>query len=140
MTGPGCYVVSAPSLHASGGRYEWASERNPLTDSRDELRLVPPPGWLLEAATPRTAKSVSQVARPTAERASVERIMATALDKIRAGSGRNDAGLLFFTQLRDNGYDRDEAVLTVRDWVTKAHEAAPGQEKYTVKEAVSHIP
>ena len=38
--------------------------------------------------------------------------MAKALENIQAGSGRNDAGLWFFAQLRDNGYSRDEACCT----------------------------
>ena len=61
--------------------------------------------------------------------------MATALEKIQAGAGRNDAGLWFFVQLRDNGYSRDEAFLHLRDWVAKANEATPGQDRYTDEEA-----
>jgi hypothetical protein len=61
--------------------------------------------------------------------------MGKALENIRAGAGRNDTGLAYFVQLRDNQYSRDEALLTVRDWVTKANEATPGQDRYTQDEA-----
>lgn len=65
----------------------------------------------------------------------MERIIATALDKIQAGAGRNDAGLWLFCQLRDNNYSRDEAVLCVRDWVSQANGITPGQDRYTQREA-----
>jgi hypothetical protein len=103
---------------------------DPLNSHPDEMPLALPPDWLLQAA----AKAAPRDPRP-AERVPVERIMAKALEMIQAGSGRNDTGLFFFTQLRDNGYSRDEAVMHLRDWVAKANEAAPGQGRYTMKEA-----
>jgi hypothetical protein len=39
LTGPGSYIVCAPSLHASGKRYEWTDETNPLSQHRDHIRV-----------------------------------------------------------------------------------------------------
>ncbi len=133
LTGPGCYIVCAPSLHASGNRYEWTDEINPLSEHRNRIPLAVPPGWLVSAAS--DEKPATPTKRPAGERVPVERIMSKALETIGGASGRNDAGLWLFCQLRDNGYSRDEAVLSLRDWVTKANEATPGQEKYTMREA-----
>lgn len=135
LTGAGCYIVAEPSLHACGGRYLWVDEVSPLTEHRDRIHLPIPPGWLLEDAATKQTKSGTRAPRPDAERVPVDRIMVKALEKIGAGSGRNDAGLWYFSQLRDNGYSRDEAVVTLRDWVAKANEATPGQDKYTMREA-----
>jgi hypothetical protein len=136
LTGAGSYIVAAPSLHASGGRYEWVDEYSPLSAHRDSVVLAAPPMWLLDAATEkRTSPKTAGAKRPAAERVPVDRIMGKALENIRAGSGRNDAGLWFFAQLRDNQYSRDEAVLTLRDWVAKANEATPSQDRYTQDEA-----
>jgi hypothetical protein len=65
--------------------------------------------------------------------------MAKALENIQAGAGRNDAGLWFFAQLRDNGYSRDEAVQHLRQWVARANEATPGQDRYSIKEAEASL-
>lgn len=134
LTGAGCYVVTEPSLHATGNRYQWDAV-TPLELHRNQIPLSVPPDWLLEAAGNRKPKPTARNAQPPAERPPVERIIAKALEMIQAGSGRNDAGLWFFAQLRDNGYSRDEAVVTVRDWVAKANEATPGQDRYTMREA-----
>ena len=42
---------------------------------------------------------------------------------------------MFFGQLRDNRYTKDESYLTLREWVTRANELTPGQEKYALAEA-----
>ena len=135
LTGAGCYIVVEPSLHASGGTYHWVDTDSPATTHRNDIPLTLPPGWLLEAAASRKPKATARPPRPTAERPPVERIMVKALEMIQAGSGRNDAGLWFFAQLRDNQYSKDEALLTMRDWVAKANEATPGQDRYTMREA-----
>jgi hypothetical protein len=131
LTGPGCYIVVEPSVHATGGVYTWTGAPSPLTARRDNIELSAPPQWLLDAATNRKPK--------TAERVPADRVMGKALEKIQAGSGRNDAGLWLFAQLRDNGYSRDEALLHLRDWVTRANEATPGQDRYSIKEAEASL-
>jgi hypothetical protein len=133
LTGAGCYIVTEPSVHASGGRYEWVDQFTPVNTHRNEIVLPVPPAWLLEAASGQQKPKATK--RPTTERVPAERIMAAASEKVRAGSGRNDTGLWFFAQLRDNGYSRDEAVLHLREWVARANEATPGQDRYTMREA-----
>ena len=139
LCGNGCYLVTEPSVHRSGNRYQWVDDVNPLSERRDQIPLVVPPGWLLRAASTEKPKTAPRTKRHAAERVPVDRIMGKALEKIRAGSGRNDAGLWFFAQLRDNDYTRDEAVLTLRDWVARANEATPDQDRYTLTEAEASL-
>jgi hypothetical protein len=135
LTGAGCYIVTEPSLHASGNRYQWDAV-TPLELHRNQIPLATPPEWLLAASGQKTkGKATTSAKQPPAERTPVARILSGALDKVKAGSGRNDAGLWLFTQLRDNGYSRDEALLALRGWVSRANEATPGQDKYTMREA-----
>ncbi|MBZ5621025.1 MAG: bifunctional DNA primase/polymerase [Acidobacteriia bacterium] len=139
LTGAGCYIVAAPSLHASGGRYEWVDEHSPLSAHRDQIPLTVPPGWLLRAASNEKANTSARAKRPTAERVPTERMLSMALEKIKAGEARNNTGLWFFAQLRDNGYTKDEALLTMRDWVNAANDATPGQHRYTMQEAEASL-
>jgi putative DNA primase/helicase len=126
LSGSGCYVVAAPSLHVSGGRYEWIDAPHPLSTSRDAIALGFPPHWLLDVANgPKTA----------AERVPSERLIQDALAKVAVGEGRNNAGLWLFTQLRDNGYSRAEAEQVRRPWVEAVNDATPGQERYALEEA-----
>ncbi|HEX4133305.1 MAG TPA: hypothetical protein VHY84_01685 [Bryobacteraceae bacterium] len=69
------------------------------------------------------------------ERVPVERLLSKAIKQVRGGEGRNIAGLWLFCQLRDAGYDRDEASLSLREWVRAANEVTAGQDKYTMREA-----
>jgi hypothetical protein len=135
LTGAGCYIVVEPSRHASGGSYHWVDASNPATTHRNLIPLTVPPGWLVAAAADRNPKTSARPARAAAERVPVERLLSLALDKIKAGSGRNDAGLFFCGQLRDATYTKDESYLTLREWVTRANDATPGQAKYTLTEA-----
>jgi hypothetical protein len=132
LTGTGCYIVASPSLHASGGRYEWTNEPHPLSTRRDSIALPSPPQWLLDAAHARPIP-------PAADRVPIERLLTQGIEKVQTGSGRNDAGLWLFCQLRDNGYTRDEALLTMRDWVSRANEATPSQDRYTKTEAQASL-
>jgi hypothetical protein len=127
LTGNGCYIVAEPSVHATGGVYTWTDAPSPLSVARDSIALTVPPRWLLDAAEGK--------GNGTGNAVPVARILDTAVAKIRTGAGRNDAGLWFFCQLRDNRYSRDEAVMALRDWVRAANECAPGKDRYTSEEA-----
>jgi hypothetical protein len=135
LAGSGGYIVVAPSVHSSGGRYEWTEEPHPMSSARDTIALTTPPQWLLAVAAKGQPKTVTRNPRPVAERVPVDRILAKAVAKVREGAGRNDTGLAFFTQMRDNRYSRDESALALMDWVTAANEATPGQDRYTQGEA-----
>jgi hypothetical protein len=140
LSGAGAQIVIAPSLHPGGGAYEWADEPHPLSSARDTIALAPPPQWLLDAVVLRKPKAVTRNTRLNhAERVATGRVLELAIEKVRGGAGRNDTGLWLFTQLRDNGYSRDEASLTVREWVTAANAVAPGQDRYTIGEAQASL-
>lgn len=136
LTGAGCYIVAAPSLHASGDRYEWTDEPHPVSYSREAIPLLTPPAWLIHAAlNPKPAtEGATRDARP-AERVPVARILEEAITKATAGEGRNNAGLWYFCQLRDNGYSREEAIQAKREWVERANAATPDESRYTLGEA-----
>jgi hypothetical protein len=123
LTGPGSFILVEPSMHPDGGNYHWIDEANPMTTHRDALALAVPPDWLLYEASKPTPKAASKAAKPAAntkptDRVSVERLMTMAVDRIKGGTGRNDTGLWFFNQLRDNGYAKDEAFLPFRNGQT----------------------
>ncbi len=139
LTGSGSLIVVEPSLHASGYRYKWDGQSSPLSMHRDEISLTVPPGWLLEAAADRKPKLATRATRPPAERTPLADILRGALDRLRAGAGRNDAGLWLFCQVRDAGYARAEAVQLVREWVSRANEAQPGEHRYTMHEAEASL-
>jgi hypothetical protein len=133
------FIVAAPSRHSATGKfYSWASDQNPATVHRDKLLqlLSDPPDWLFPNRDKAKPKKQKVVSMPAADRVPVDRILAPALEKLRSGEDtRNNTGLWFFAQLRDNGYTRDEASLSLREWVRLANEAMPGQDKYTQREA-----
>lgn len=50
----GGYVVAPPSMHISGGRYEWEASSHPSDET-----LAPPPKWLVDALTETTGSPPS---------------------------------------------------------------------------------
>ena len=139
LTGAGCYIVVAPSLHASGGRYQWTDEPHPLLSSRDSITLATPPQWLLDVSQGKQPNRRSTEPRPARERVRMARIFGMATERVHGGEGRNDAGLWLFAQLRDNGYSRDEVSVTLPDWVSQANEAKPNEDPYTLGEAEASL-
>ncbi len=80
-------------------------------------------------------------------RVPISRMVESALTKVKAIAagetvtaagkvlgGRNAVGLWLFCQIRDEGYTKPEATGILKDWVTAANTAVPG-ERYTAKEA-----
>ncbi len=76
---------------------------------------------------------------PDSERVPVAGMVAKAVEQVHAGKGRNNAGFWLFCQLRDVGYDRAEASLTLRAWVSQANEAMPGKNEYSEQEAEASL-
>jgi putative DNA primase/helicase len=56
LTGSNHFIVVEPSLHPSGNRYKWSDNINPLTTHRNDIGLVVPPAWILEAAKSKKLK------------------------------------------------------------------------------------
>jgi hypothetical protein len=56
LRGDGGYIVAPPSIHPTGGAYEWVSGRAP-----DEITLAPLPRWILVPVRgPRVGRSLPQ--------------------------------------------------------------------------------
>lgn len=138
LTGSGCYICVEPSRHSSGGTYEWTDAPHPLSEPRDQIELTMPPAWLLALGRRNSGGaaigSAPRDARP-AERVAISRILEDALARVQGGEGRNNSGLWFFTQLRDNGYSREEATQVKKQWAEAANGATPGGDRYTLAEA-----
>jgi hypothetical protein len=135
LSGQGNYIVVGPSTHASGKRYQWFEVPNPLDTPRSELGLTPPPAWVLNAAKSPTKPQGRKPARPAGERKPAAFFLDLALKKIDEGVIRNEAGMFYFCQLRDEGYSKDEAFLELRSFVDGANERAPKSHRYTREEA-----
>ena len=115
---------------------ERAHRRAYLIDAPVALLSVPTVLLQLLAALPSSAPDTGAgPSTPPAARVPAVRLVNAAVTRIEQGNGRNDSGLWFFVQLRDNQYSRAEAELTVKDWVARANAAAPGGDRYTMGEA-----
>lgn len=55
VKGSGGYIVLAPSIHPSGGHYEWDAVARP-----DELAIAEAPGWLLDMCDTRRPRTYYQ--------------------------------------------------------------------------------
>ncbi len=135
LSGPGRFICVEPSEHVSGRQYRWLDTVNPLTTPRSELTLGVLPQWLLDSAKGPTKPTTRKPAQPATNRRLPEYFVKLALAKIAGGEIRNNAGMWFFCQLRDEKYDRDEAFLELHGWVERVNEAAPKSHRYTFEEA-----
>jgi P4 family phage/plasmid primase-like protien len=104
LTGAGCYVVAAPSLHVSGGRYEWTDEPHPLSTHRDAIQLFAPPQWLLAAASTQNVASTHAGKKAFSLPAEIgegrrDTILTSAAGKMRRASFNEDEILAALRQM-----------------------------------------
>jgi hypothetical protein len=142
LTGAGCYIVVAPSLHPSGGRYAWSDLPHPLSEQRDSIALAEPPQWLLDVAMKVKGKPAARRAPrvAAADRVPIEQLIAKGLVKVSAGEGRNTCGLWLACQMRDSGYSREETSAARREWVDGANLANSAEPRYGLGEFVASVP
>jgi putative DNA primase/helicase len=104
LTGTGCYIVAEPSVHATGGRYQWIAKPDPLSVARDSIILPTVPDWLLDAAAGPAPKQ---------NKAKGSRKGFTLPDRI--GDGQRDVTLTRYAGvLRRAGADRDGILAALR--------------------------
>jgi len=106
LTGIGCYIVVAPSLHASGNHYEWTDDQNPLSATRETIELVTPPTWLLDVALNR---------KTNASRATRDARKKTFALPDEIGEGQRDNALTSAAgKMRRAGFSADEILAALR--------------------------
>jgi hypothetical protein len=95
----GGYIIVAPSMHASGGTYEWVDE--------DDSTLEPAPAWLL-ALFGKSSLSPTDPIHTGIELDEQHagplcaKLFARASERILAGSARHDTAVWLWTQMKDN--------------------------------------
>ncbi len=105
VRGEGGYVVAAPSLHASGNRYEWE------LDSRPEAVLAnAAPSWLLDLAV---GRGPAKAPGKDASGANVKPPAAALPDQIREG-GRDNAMTSFAGTMRRRGASAEAILAALR--------------------------
>lgn len=130
VRGDGGYIVAAPSMHASGARYEWQDAEAPV---------APLPPWLITMLTqPRGDDGLSATARErdfsdTSAREAGEYWLSKALASASEGN-RNQTGFDLACQLRDAGLSEDAAT----DFIVTYAERVPGT-GYGVREALASL-
>lgn len=102
----GGYIIAAPSLHSSGGRYEWVDE--------DDSRLEPAPAWFLQLLGQSSSHPTDPIhtgielderrAEPLCAR-----LFERAAARVNAGSARHDTAVWLWTQMKDNAVPLDVA-------------------------------
>lgn len=92
VKGDGGYIVVAPSIHASGRRYEWVEGRAPW-----EIEIAEAPEWLIDLMFQEPAKVQKSIQDQT-----------TSDEGLIAEGGRNVAVTRLAGQLRRIGMDEDK--------------------------------
>lgn len=129
IRGQGGYVITTGSRHPSGHIYAFAAGRDP-----EAVPIAPAPPALVALLRQPTAAGRRPVARGAARvpaRIPADVLLQRALGPAVAGN-RNEQGLWLATQLRDNGFDQEEARRVMQQY----GQAVPqGEEPYTEAEA-----
>ena len=116
VRGDGGYVVAAPSLHASGNRYEWLDGCWPEDTALSEV-----PGWLLGLMrSSGTSKATPPRMRLVQDDAGEVGLHWLGKTLARCGEGnRNDTGFWLAAQLRDAGLSQGEAEPFMLDYADR---------------------
>jgi hypothetical protein len=112
----GGYVVAPPSIHQSGGRYEWELSSHP-----DETPRAAPPHWLITSVRPGAKAS----AATSNENATPDRLNPAAILQGVPVGERNDTVFRYMSRLRGKGLAREEAVALGRIIVAACKQDAP---------------
>ena len=124
MRGDGGYAIFAGSNE--NGAYEWVRGMEP-----DSLQLLS-----------RELREFLGLIGPNENRSvAAANLVGRALELVKSGSGRNDAGFWLATQLRDNGYSESEAIESVTAYRLEVP-ALNGKgliQPYTAEEAIESV-
>lgn len=116
----GGYIVAAPSMHASGGQYEWELSSDP-----SDTELAAPPDWPIERLrNPLLASKKAAAGNDRLDPAAI-------LSGVSVGE-RNDTVFRYFCRLRDKNLTWDECLVLGRQIVA----ASPKDPPFTEQEMI----
>jgi len=133
----GAYVVAPPSLHESGREYCWNVDAHP-----DDVTPASAPAWMRALARPGKTESTSPppegLFEGVMDAEKIDRdgsaLVAWALKKVVAGTGRNDMGFALACQLRDAGIPRHSAWVLMRQYHRQLDAIGKFDHPYTLVE------
>ena len=113
------------------GAYEW------LTDDTEPYVLSPETWEVIQPkkqAKAKTKRTADDKSNGSVKRVDAELLVRTALSKVAAGRGRNASGTWLCLQLRDNRYDKDEALAVAFSDRCPPTDACGNENEYTAEE------
>lgn len=114
----GGYVIAPPSVHASGGAYQWVDV--------DDSTIEPAPAWLVSllgrSEQPSAPIDTGVELPPDQARAVVDRLFARAAARVSAGSARHDTAVWLWVQCKDNAIPASVAAEYVDPFLDLARE------------------
>lgn len=114
----GGYVIAPPSVHASGGTYEWVDV--------DDSTIEPAPAWLLQllgkSDQPTAPIDTGVDLPPDQARAVADGLFARASARVGAGSARHDTAVWLWVQCKDNAVPASVALEYVDPFLDLARE------------------
>jgi len=114
----GGYVIAPPSVHASGGAYQWVDV--------DDSVIEPAPAWLLQllgrSDQPTSPIDTGVDLPPEQARAVADALFARAAARVSAGSARHDTAVWLWVQCKDNAVPASIALEYVDPYLDLARE------------------